>query len=217
METVEEMASFVELWDKVQEVQLTGERDNITWKWMPDGVYTSKSACNVQFQGNYSTFKANHIWQAETEGKHRFFAWLLVQSKILTADTLLARNWPCDPVCALCNQEHKTASHLILHCSFARQVSSRMVVWTSNIIQMPAHGVSILDWWEKELVHFPRKERRLKASMMIYGAWNIWKARNRRVFDHKSLTPAEVMQEIKTELNCRKMACGRPEIPSSNV
>ena len=140
-----------------------------------------------------------------------------VPSMILTADTLLARNWPCDPVCTLCNQEHETASHLILHCSFARQVSSRMVVWTSNIIQMPAHGVSILDWWEKELVHFPRKERRLKASMMIYGAWNIWKARNRRVFDHKSLTPAEVMQEIKTEVNCRKMACGRPEIPSSNV
>ena len=140
-----------------------------------------------------------------------------VPSMILTADTLLARNWPCGPVCTLCNQEHETASHLILHCSFARQVSSRMVVWTSNIIQMPAHGVSILDWWEKELVHLPRKERRLKSAMMIYGAWNIWKARNRRVFDHKSLTPAEVMQEIKTEVNCRKMACGRPEIPSSNV
>ena len=140
-----------------------------------------------------------------------------VPSMILTADTLLARNWPCDPVCTLCNQEHETASHLILHCSFARQVWSRMVVWTSNIIQMPAHGVSVIDWWEKELVHLPRKERRLKSAMMIYGAWNIWKVRNRLVFDHKSLTPAEVLQEIKTEVNCRKMACGRPEIPSSNV
>jgi hypothetical protein len=29
------------------------------------------------------------IWKAQAEGKHRFFAWLLLQEKILTEDKLL--------------------------------------------------------------------------------------------------------------------------------
>ena len=50
----------------------------------------------------------------------------LVQSKILTADNLMARQWPCNPVCSLCNQEQETATHLVLHCNFAK------LVWEKN-------------------------------------------------------------------------------------
>jgi hypothetical protein len=37
-------------------------------------------------------FDALAIWKAKYESKHRFFAWLLVQRKIITADKLLVRN-----------------------------------------------------------------------------------------------------------------------------
>jgi hypothetical protein len=217
METVEEMADFVDLWDKVLEVHLTSEVDKIIWKWTADGMYSSKSAYVAQFQGSFSTFKGEHIWKAEAEGKHKFFAWLLIQSKILTADKLMARQWPYDPVSSLCNLEAETASHLILHCTFARQVWDKMKVWTGNLIQMPAQGVKVLDWWQKELAQLPKNTRRLKAAMMIYAAWSIWKARNRCVFDHKLLTPTEVMQEIKVEAMCMKVACGAPELSSFNI
>ena len=49
MQTAEEMADFVQLRDLVQEVQLHNEPDKIIWRWTNDGVYTSKSAYNVQF------------------------------------------------------------------------------------------------------------------------------------------------------------------------
>ena len=78
----------------VQEVQLNDEQDSIFWRWTSDGVYTTKSAYNAQFLGTYSLFKGQHIWQAEAEGKHKFFAWHLVQCKILTADKMIARQWP---------------------------------------------------------------------------------------------------------------------------
>jgi hypothetical protein len=68
MQTVEEMASFLELWDLVQRVQLTNGQDQITWRWTSDGNYIAKTAYNAQFHGSYSPFKGENIWRAEAEG-----------------------------------------------------------------------------------------------------------------------------------------------------
>ena len=46
------------------------------------------------------------------------------------------------------------------------------------------------------LSSFAEEMRKLKAAFMIYTAWNIWKERNRRVFDQKQGSPPEVLQEI---------------------
>jgi hypothetical protein len=92
-------------------VQLNNEPDRILWKWIADGTYAAKSAYNVQFAGSYSNSSGASIWKAEAEGNHKFFAWLLVQCKVLTPDKLMARQWPCNPVCVLCNQEQETAAH----------------------------------------------------------------------------------------------------------
>ena len=213
MQTIEEMASFVKLWDLVQQVQLTNEPDKIYWRWPADGNYNAKSAYNVQFTGAFSNFSANSIWKAEAEGKHKFFAWLLVQCEILTADKLAARQWPCNQICVLCNQEQETAAHLILHCSFALSVWQKMQIWTQQLVQMPIGYSEIIDWWQKELAQLPKKTRRTKAAFMMYGAWNIWKERNRRIFEHKEGSPADVMHEIKTEAQTRILACGGPELP----
>ena len=106
------------------------------WRWTTNGEYTAKSAYNAQFFGSYTTSRGDYIWRAEVEGKHKFFTWLLVQSKILTADKLLARQWPCNPICPLCSQEQETASHLILHCTFAQKFGVKWkaghFTWTVN-------------------------------------------------------------------------------------
>ena len=81
MSMMEEMAEFVMLWDKVQDVQLNDGEDNITWKLTTDGQYTAKSAYEFQFRGSYSSFEPKWIWTAHAEPKHRFFTWLLVQEK----------------------------------------------------------------------------------------------------------------------------------------
>jgi len=216
MGSVDEMAQFVELWDYAQNIQLNDQPDQIRWNWTANGEYSSKSAYLAQFYGSYSTFRSGNIWKAETEGKHKFFAWLLIQSRILTADNLLMRGCPCNPVCIMCDQEIEMPEHLILHCSFARQVWQAIAVWTGGLILTPDAGVQLMDWWEKALSQLPKKIRKLKASVMIYGAWNIWKARNRRVFDQKVLTPVDVLHEVQMEMKCRSLACGGPELSFSN-
>ena len=66
---------------------------------------------------------------------------------------------------------------------------------------------------KKNLVHLPKKTRKVKAAFMIYTTWNIWKERNRRVFEQKVGSPVEVLHAIKMEINERRMACGKPELP----
>lgn len=88
---------------------------------------------------------------SKVDGKHRFFAWLMIQCKILTADKLLIRNWPCDPLCQLCLQEHETASHLILHCVYAKEVWMRMSQQTQGLLQVPEGDISMEAWWNSSL------------------------------------------------------------------
>ena len=52
MSTATEMAEFVYLWEAVQEVQFSDSPDLITWKWTANGLYSSKSAYDIQFLGD---------------------------------------------------------------------------------------------------------------------------------------------------------------------
>jgi hypothetical protein len=80
------------------------------------------------------------IWKAKNEGKHRFFAWQLAQRKILIADQLLIRNWPCDPICY---QVMETAEHMCLHCVFAQEVWMLMQTWSVGVVQVPDRTVEV--------------------------------------------------------------------------
>ena len=100
------------------------------WRWTTNGEYTAKSAYNAQFFGSYSQFKGKYIWKAEVEGKHKFFAWLLVQSKILTADKLVARQWPCNTVCSLYMQSRARNN---FSSDFALQLRATSVEWGGKL------------------------------------------------------------------------------------
>jgi hypothetical protein len=112
MTTVDEMAEFAMLWEMVQEIQFTDRRDELRWRWTSNGEYSSKSAYRAQLHGSFCQFDADTVWKAHTESKHKSFAWLLIQSKILTMDKLQARNWPCNLVCPLCKNSPETVEHM---------------------------------------------------------------------------------------------------------
>lgn len=120
MSTDEGMAGLVTLWSLIQEVQLLPGDDVISWCWTSNGVYTPKSAYDIQFRGSYCSCNSTAIWKSKVEGKHRFFAWLLLQCKWLTVDKLLLRNWSCNPQCPFCDQLPEMVVHLCLHCAFAQ-------------------------------------------------------------------------------------------------
>ena len=81
MSTEEEMAQYILLWEVVQDVQFSEVPDEISWKWTTNGLYSSKSAYEIQYVGSYCNLNSSALWKAKYEGKHRFFGWLFVQSK----------------------------------------------------------------------------------------------------------------------------------------
>jgi hypothetical protein len=208
MSTAEQMVEFVCLWSLVQEVQFNDSPDAIRWKWTADGCYSAKSAYNIQFAGSYCSFDAKAIWKAKTEGKHRFFMWLLVHEKILTADNLRIKGIQCDPICALCDQVPETAEHLCLHCVFAKEVWLHVQHWSQDLVTAPRSGAHLLQWWNDAATSKPKDLRPRRISIMMYTVWHLWKEHNRRVFDGKSTSPRQIMNLIKEELQLRLQACG---------
>jgi len=214
MSTATEISEFIFLWEVVQGVHFSDVPDLITWKWTANGLYSSKSAYEVQFSGSYCTFNAQAIWKAKTEGKHRFFTWMLVQGKIQTADNLIMKGIQCDPICSLCHQDSETASHLCLHCSFAQQVWSLVRIWTDGLVLVPAHGVNVQEWWNSALQVPDAAKRNRVAAILIYTAWNIWNERNRRIFQGVVQAPQRILGLIKEEMALRQQAC---ELRVNNV
>jgi hypothetical protein len=168
MSTADEMAELISLWSSLETVTLNDQEDTIVWKWTANGQYTSKSAYQAQLLGSYCTFNSKAVWAAKVEDKHRFFAWLLIQCKLLTADRLIARNWPCNPVCSLCDQELESTEHMVLHCVFAQEVWNLVSQWTGGLVRIPSSRVKMEFWWNSSLKGPPEKTKQRVASLVIY-------------------------------------------------
>jgi hypothetical protein len=69
-------------------------------------------------------------------------------------------------------------------------------------------------WWNEAMSGVSGKEKIKKASTIIYTAWNLWKERNRRVFEKKTATPRRVVELIKEEIAFRVAACGAAQEPA---
>lgn len=74
-------------------------------------------------------------------------------------------------------------------------------------MQLPQQRFSVEEWWRLSLLGRPKDERRHLATM-----WNLWKERNRRVFDRVLASPPRILALIKDEMKIRDLACGGGEL-----
>jgi hypothetical protein len=72
---------------------------------------------------------------------------------------------------------------------------------------VPDRCLSLDNWWSSELTGVPSKEKKQRAAVIIYTTWNLWKERNRRIFEAKSSRPPRLLQLIEDEMALRDMAC----------
>jgi len=183
--SLEALWEYLDLWDILTEVELQeGNSDKHIWRLSSSGVYTAKSAYDALFEGAISFAPYERIWKSWAPPKCRFFMWLAAHNRCWTADRLARRGLTHPDRCLLCDQEEENIQHLLIGCVFARQFWFELLQIVGLAALAPQPEVpSFDDWWDKAASTVDGDTRKGLNSLIILGAWTIWKLRNDCVFN----------------------------------
>jgi hypothetical protein len=158
-----------------------------SWRLSNSGVYSAKSAYMGLLQGDIAFNPWERIWKTWAPNKCRFFLWLVAHNRCWIADRLERRNLPHPDKCPLCDQEEETIQHLLIRCVFARQFWFALLQWCGLIGITPEQAESSLDeWWSRVGSRVSRTLKEGLITLLILGAWTIWRHRNDCVFNGSS-------------------------------
>jgi hypothetical protein len=98
--------------------------------------------------------------------------------------------------CYLCDQYLETIDHIIVSCSFSRQV------WGTILAMLGADasqvgGDSLLAWWEQWRRRWHGDKKKGAEPYSRFVAWEIWKERNARCFRSIASTVDQILSIIK--------------------
>ena len=134
-------------------------------------------------------------WRKEVPKKVLCFTWRAVMGRLPTADALIRRGIQVtSPMCSRCNIDSETADHILVSCPIARSVWGDVWRWcgVADPVQSTVKGV--IDFaasWGR----CPKSSNML--SVICHGVfWNLWKARNDRVFNQRLTSSSRIIEEI---------------------
>eukprot|EP00253_Pinus_taeda_P022073 PITA_22073 len=162
------------------------------FRWDPTGSnYSIKSGYQYISNDIHQIPIWNHwriIWNSEAIPKVKFFNWLLLKGKVLTAENLKKRGINGPSRCPNCCSAEESIQHLFLDCPFAKQC------WISlsslgNITWQPHQSIpeTIHAWrrnspWKK---NGSKIVKRIWAILPLNLLWKIWLVRNKKIFQNK--------------------------------
>lgn len=128
------------------------------------------------------------------------FIWLAFWKRCWTADRLQSRGMLHPSACMLCDESEETIDHILIACVFARETWFRALSWLGMERLTPTPmDASFQGWWRRANRRAATEERRGLNSLVMLVAWELWKQRNRCVFDAAKPCVQTVLQQIKDE------------------
>jgi hypothetical protein len=131
-----------------------------------------------------------------------FFAWLFLRNRVWTLDRLVSRNWDHNPTCPLCRTMMETTHHLVSSRRYTRWVWALVADWTGHRNLHPNEWAneSVIQWWTNITTarDIPRKATR---SLTLLILWEIWLARNNKVFNCHESSILTILAKIKNEVS----------------
>jgi hypothetical protein len=117
-----------------------------------------------------------------------------------TADRLAKCGLDQLECCPLCDQHAETINILLVACVFARQVWAGIlgVVGLQELVPQSTYEV-FEEWWRHCSLRVQDQVQRGFNSLVILGAWVIWKHRNQCVFRGASPSVAAALLEAREE------------------
>lgn len=134
------------------------------------------------------------VWKSKVTPRIKFFAWLILLDRLNTKSMLARRNFNVQPNswCVLCQErQEETLSHLFFDCDFAKRCWTKLgIIWT------PGDDIHRKIINTRQLAGVP-----LFMEIILIAAWELWKIRNRMVFDGVAATFSRWLLNFKEEAN----------------
>ncbi|XP_074283765.1 uncharacterized protein LOC141608300 [Silene latifolia] len=174
------------------ELPLEPMDDYIYWKSTEDGRYSSCSEYSFLLKNSLPSvassfsrvdrdFQWSLIWHLPCQPHIKLFLWKIVQCILPTADVLIRREMPVNPICSFCHKDGETLSHLFRDCDIIKRV------WAASLLgicsDVSSH-VSIGSWFQIFFRYLSRladinDQQLLYFPLTLYA---IWKHRNNVIF-----------------------------------
>lgn len=174
-----------------------GTRDALVWLPTKDGVFTTKSGyysglamrtskqppLSQQHPCNWNT----DIWRGNFSPKLRVFLWKIVKGALPLGENLEKRGLRSNTNCIHCGLR-ETATHLFLHCSYAKSVwESVPLINPEAIFSAPHFEKALKD--SKSLINLPPSG--VAIPLFPWICWTIWLSRNQLIFENRKFTAKE--------------------------
>ena len=206
--SVAALANLMDLCDLLEGMVLQPDVPDVhTWRFSESGEYSASSAYRALLLGSVSFEPAERIWKSWAPGKCKFFLWLVEHDRCWTADRLAKRGLDHPESCPLCDQMEETINHLLVQCSFAKQFWFSLLRSGGFQELCPSHDdVCFETWWRNSAARVGMPLSKGFNSLVILGAWTLWKHRNRCVFYNCNPSAAVVLAAAREELMGWRMA-----------
>lgn len=145
--------------------------------------------------------KMDPIWKAKTKPKYRFFSWTLLHNKVLTADNL--QQWPCNPVCCLCNLSPETVSNLCKDCPFSREVWDKILLWGNLSFMRVNHGSESLYGWCMKLKSLRSRQSRRNLAFCFIFSGVYGQKKNNMIFQSQQRDADQIAFLVKELAGCQ--------------
>lgn len=150
--TVQVILEYLHIWDLVMSANLVQDvPDRVLWRCREDQQFTTASAYQAFFYGQYTTPGERVLCKSRAPNKCKIFLWLALQEGYWTAYHRKRHGLQDHDTCAIFHAESETITHLLVTCSYSREV------WTLALTTMEGRhltpsptSTSIADWWSTD-------------------------------------------------------------------
>ena len=138
------------------------------------------------------------IWTSKSIPNIDMFIWNLAHRRILMGENLRRRGWEGPNRCPLYRQGEETTDHLLLNCSYSKEVWQLALGLQSAVIT-PQDTSNLLQNWDSFCPF--QNEKKVQTSTLWrvlpkFIFWKIWLERNHRLFKELKISPSQVATKI---------------------
>ena len=160
------------------------------WRLTKDGEFSTASAYMLASKddGEANAFTKDWVWKLDTLPRIQSFFWLCHHRSIPVREMLAIRGIPCDTTCLLRRNTSEFAIHLLRECPFAKQIWRKVGIQTTMEASL---YLEMLQWLKTNCLsnHDILSNGVPWKNLFTFTVWNLWKHRNRVIFENSILNP----------------------------